>query len=49
MSILGELWIFLRARKRVWLFPVILLMVLLGVLFAIAGGSVVGPFIYTLF
>ena len=49
MSILKELWTFLRARKKLWLFPIILVMVLLGALLALAGGSVVGPFIYTLF
>jgi len=49
MSILKELWIFLRARKKLWLFPIILVMVVLGALLALAGGSAVGPFIYTLF
>lgn len=44
-----ELWAFLRARKKLWLAPFILLMVLLGALLIAAQGSVVAPFIYTLF
>ena len=49
MSFLSELWAFLRIRKKLWLLPIILIMVLLGGLLILAQGSVVAPFIYTLF
>ena len=49
MSSLKELWAFLRVRKKLWLAPIIIVMVLLGALLVIAQGSVVAPFIYTLF
>jgi hypothetical protein len=49
MSFLAELWAFLRARKKFWLLPVILVMLLLGGLLILAQGSVLAPFIYTLF
>ncbi len=49
MEILKELWDFLRVRKKLWLAPIIVVMVVLGGLLILAQGSVVGPFIYTLF
>ena len=49
MSFLKELWAFLRVRKKLWLAPIIIMMVLLGGLLVLAQGSVVAPFIYTLF
>jgi hypothetical protein len=49
MSFLKELWAFLRVRKKLWLAPFIIVMVLLGGLLVLAQGSVVAPFIYTLF
>jgi hypothetical protein len=49
MSFLRELWAFLRVRKKVWLLPIIVVMVLLGTLLIIAQGSVLAPLIYTLF
>ena len=49
MSFIKELWAFLRARKKVWLWPAILMMALLGVLIVLAHGSAVAPFIYTVF
>jgi hypothetical protein len=49
MSFLRELWEFMLARKKFWLIPVILLMVLLGGLVVMSQGSAVAPFIYTLF
>ncbi len=49
MSFVAELWSFLRARRKVWLMPVIIVMVVLGGLLILAQGSVVAPFIYTLF
>lgn len=48
-SFLKELWAFLRVRKKLWLAPIIVVMVLLGALLILAQGSVVAPFIYTLF
>jgi hypothetical protein len=49
MSFLKEIWKFLKVRKKFWLLPIILVMLLLGVLLIFAQGSVVAPFIYTLF
>jgi hypothetical protein len=49
MSIIKELWKFLKVRKKFWLLPIILIMLLLGVILVVAQGSVVAPFIYTLF
>ena len=49
MSFLAELWIFLKARKKLWLLPIILLMLLVGGLLIFAQSSVLAPFIYTLF
>ena len=49
MDFLKELWTFLRVRKKLWLAPIIIVMVLLGGLLVLAQGSVVAPFIYTFF
>jgi hypothetical protein len=49
MSIFRELWEFMRARKKFWLLPIVIIMVLLGGLLVLAQGSAVAPFIYTLF
>jgi len=49
MEFLKELWMFLRVRKKVWLAPIIIVMLILGGLLVLAQGSVVAPFIYTLF
>lgn len=49
MSFLKELWAFMRSRKKYWLLPILVMMVLLGVLIVLAQGSAVAPFIYTLF
>jgi hypothetical protein len=49
MDFIKEMWAFLRTRKKLWLVPVILVMLLLGGLLILAQGSVVAPFIYTLF
>lgn len=49
MDILKELWAFLRARKKLWLAPIIVVMLVMGGLLILAQGSVVAPFIYTLF
>jgi len=44
-----ELWAFMRARKKFWLLPIILMMLLLGGLIVLTQGSVIAPFIYTIF
>jgi len=49
MKFIKELLTFLRIRKKLWLAPVIIVMVLLGGLLLLAKGSVLAPFIYTLF
>jgi hypothetical protein len=49
ISILQEFWEFLKVRKKFWLAPIIIVMVLLSLLMVFAQGSAVAPFIYTLF
>lgn len=49
IEFLKDLWAFMRERKKFWLAPIILVMLLLGVLLVFAQGSAVAPFIYTLF
>ena len=49
MSMFRELWRFLRVRKKYWLWPIFVMMALLGVLIVLAHGSALAPFIYTLF
>lgn len=49
MGFIKELWAFLRTRKKLWLLPIIVVMVLMGGLLILAQGSVLAPFIYTLF
>jgi hypothetical protein len=49
MSLIKELWTFLRERKKLWLAPIIIVMLIFGGLIILAQGSVVAPFIYTLF
>ena len=48
-ELLMDLWLFMRERKKYWLAPIILIMVLLGVLIVLAQGSALAPFIYTIF
>lgn len=48
-ELFADLWEFLSHRKKFWLMPIILVLVLLGALIVFAQGSVVAPFIYTLF
>jgi hypothetical protein len=45
----ADLWAYMKVRKKFWLAPLILVMVLLGVLIVVAQGSAIAPFIYTLF
>jgi hypothetical protein len=49
LSTLGELWSFLRARKKWWLAPILIFLILLSALLVLAEGSALAPFIYTLF
>jgi hypothetical protein len=49
MNFLVELWQFLRSRKKLWLLPITIVLLLLGGLLVLAQGSAVAPFIYTLF
>lgn len=49
MELVRELWAFLKARRKWWLVPIIVMMVLLGALLVFAQTSALGPFIYTIF
>ena len=49
MSTILELFKFLYVRKKLWLFPVILVLIIFGMLIVLSQGSVLAPFIYTLF
>jgi len=48
-SLVAEFWQFLRVRKKWWLLPIVLVMVLVGALLVFAQGSALAPFIYTIF
>ena len=49
MDFLSELWRFMRIRKKFWLLPIFLMMVVFGGLVILTKGSAIAPFIYTLF
>ena len=49
MDFLAELWRFMRVRKKFWLLPIVVMMVMLGGLVVLSKGSAVAPFIYTIF
>jgi hypothetical protein len=49
MSFLAEFWKFLRVRKKFWLLPLLVMIVLFGALLILAESSALAPFIYTLF
>jgi hypothetical protein len=49
ISILREFWDFLKVRKKWWLAPIVLFLVLLGALIMLTEGSALAPFVYTLF
>lgn len=49
MDFLSELWRFMRARKKFWLLPILLMTAVFGGLIVLTKGSAVAPFIYTLF
>jgi hypothetical protein len=48
MSFLGELWRFLRVRKKLWLLPLLVMLLVFGVLLVATQSSALAPFIYTL-
>jgi len=48
-TIFSELWAFMRVRKKYWLAPIVLMLLIFGGLIILAQGSAVAPFIYTLF
>lgn len=48
-SLMSELWAFMKERKKFWLLPIVIVMVLVGALLVFAQGSVLAPFIYTIF
>lgn len=48
-SLLNELWEFMRHRKKFWLLPIVVIMVVVGALLVFAQGSALAPFIYTIF
>jgi hypothetical protein len=49
MGLLGEFWEFMKVRKKFWLLPIIIILVLLGTLIVFTESSAVAPFIYALF
>jgi hypothetical protein len=49
LELLNDLWAFMKVRKKFWLAPIIIILVLLGALVVLSQGSAVAPFIYTLF
>ena len=49
LDLLKDLWGFMKARKKFWLAPIIVMLLLLGGLIVLSQGSAVAPFIYTLF
>jgi hypothetical protein len=49
LDLIKDLWGFMRVRKKFWLAPIIIILLLLGALIVLSEGSAVAPFIYTLF
>ncbi|MBO45088.1 MAG: hypothetical protein CMM28_15330 [Rhodospirillaceae bacterium] len=49
LSLIKELWTFMRVRKKFWLLPILVMMFLFGGLIVLTQGSAVAPFIYTVF
>ena len=49
LTVIRELWAFMRERKKLWLAPIIILLVLLGGLLILAQGTALAPFIYSIF
>ncbi len=49
MEFLKDIWLFLKERKKFWLMPIIIILLLLGLMIVFGSGSAIAPFIYTLF
>jgi hypothetical protein len=49
LSLASEVWMFLRQNKKLWLLPIVVVLILLGVLLVFAQSSALAPFIYTIF
>lgn len=49
MELIKDLWGFLKVRKKFWLMPIILMLLVMGALIAFTSGSAIAPFIYTIF
>ncbi|MEO6182529.1 MAG: DUF5989 family protein [Verrucomicrobiota bacterium] len=49
MSFLKELWFYMRTRKKFWLIPIIILLLIFGLLIVLTQGSAIAPFLYTFF
>jgi hypothetical protein len=49
LSILGEFWQYLKVRKKFWLAPIVVVLLLLGILIVVTGNTALAPFIYALF
>jgi hypothetical protein len=49
MDLLRDLWSFMKERKKFWLAPMIIILIILGVIIVLGGSSAIAPFVYTLF
>jgi hypothetical protein len=49
MEVLRDLWLFMKERKKYWLAPILIVLILLGLIIVLGGSSAIAPFIYTLF
>jgi hypothetical protein len=49
MEILKDLWAFMKERKKFWLAPIIIILIILGAIIVLGGSSAIAPFVYTLF
>ena len=49
LELLADLWGFMKVRKKIWLMPMILVLLLFGVLIVLTSGTAIAPFIYTIF
>jgi hypothetical protein len=49
MEILKDLWAFMKERKKFWLAPMIIILIILGLIIVLGGSSAIAPFVYTLF
>jgi hypothetical protein len=49
MDIIKDLWAFMKERKKFWLAPMIIVLIILGLIIVLGGSSAIAPFVYTLF